>query len=152
MGTDARSDRERRTETEVTVERETEPEPETGSEAAVKGAESTGSTGSTGAEPGAETEPAAGEPAAGSGSGAGSGAAAAAAQTEPEAETESETEAGGDPVTDLKGIGPAYGDRLEEVGIGSIEDLAAADAAEVADQISVGENRVQRWIDRAKDR
>ena len=57
----------------------------------------------------------------------------------------------GDPVEQITGIGPAYGERLEAMGIETVEDLAGADPAAVADETSVGEKRATTWIDRAND-
>ncbi|OYR54670.1 helix-hairpin-helix domain-containing protein [Halorubrum halodurans] len=57
----------------------------------------------------------------------------------------------GEPVERIKGIGPAYGERLGEIGIETVADLAAADPAEVAEGTSVGEKRAGKWIDRAKE-
>jgi predicted flap endonuclease-1-like 5' DNA nuclease len=56
----------------------------------------------------------------------------------------------GDPVDQIKGIGPAYGERLAEMGIETVDELAAADPVDVADGASVGEKRASRWIDRAE--
>jgi predicted flap endonuclease-1-like 5' DNA nuclease len=55
-------------------------------------------------------------------------------------------------VTVIKGIGPAYGDRLEAVGIDTVADLATADAGEIAAETDLSEKRVSGWIDRARDR
>ena len=52
-------------------------------------------------------------------------------------------------VESIKGIGPAYADRLAEIGVETVDDLAAADAGDVAEQTSVGQKRAARWIDRA---
>lgn len=57
----------------------------------------------------------------------------------------------GTDLEELKGIGPAYAERLAEIGIESVEDLAAADAGAVAEGASVGEKRAATWIDRAKE-
>jgi predicted flap endonuclease-1-like 5' DNA nuclease len=51
----------------------------------------------------------------------------------------------------LKGIGPAYAQRLADAGIETVSELAAADADEVGDAIDVSPKRVGRWIDRAKE-
>jgi predicted flap endonuclease-1-like 5' DNA nuclease len=56
----------------------------------------------------------------------------------------------GDPVDQIKGIGPAYGERLAEMGIETVDELAAADPVDVADGASVGEKRASRWINRAE--
>ncbi|MFQ3295058.1 MAG: putative flap endonuclease-1-like 5' DNA nuclease [Halobacteriales archaeon] len=85
-----------------------------------------------------------------------------AAETEPgeevqtedeseEAEDEAEPEETAD-VTDIKGIGPAYADRLGEAGIDSVADLAEADADELADATDISATRIQNWIDQAKVR
>lgn len=68
-----------------------------------------------------------------------------------EAETD-EDEADGEPVEAVRGIGPAYGERLAGVGVTTVEQLAAADAAELAGEIDVSQSRVSRWIDRARER
>ena len=52
----------------------------------------------------------------------------------------------------IKGIGPAYAERLANVGVHSVADLAAADAVELADAIDLSETRVGRWVERAQDR
>jgi len=59
--------------------------------------------------------------------------------------------ADGTPVDEIKGIGPAYAERLGEIGIHTVEDLAGADAAAIADGTSVGEGRAATWIDRAAE-
>lgn len=75
---------------------------------------------------------------------------------EDEADAEAESDASGDevdgaPVDRIKGIGPAYGERLSKIGIDTVEDLAAADPAEVAEGASIGEKRAVKWVDRAKE-
>ena len=57
----------------------------------------------------------------------------------------------GEPVTVLKGIGPAYADRLEDAGIESVADLAAADPEELAERVDLSAKRVGRWVDTAQD-
>ncbi|MBX0302623.1 helix-hairpin-helix domain-containing protein [Haloarcula salinisoli] len=76
----------------------------------------------------------------------------AEAVDEAEETTDTETVEGStDPVTELNGIGPAYGDRLAGAGIETVGELAAADAAELADQIELGESRVAGWIEQATE-
>ncbi|MFC6754862.1 helix-hairpin-helix domain-containing protein [Halorubrum tibetense] len=60
-------------------------------------------------------------------------------------------ESDGDPVEGIKGIGPAYSERLSEMGIHSVADLAAADPADVAEGAKVGEKRAATWIQRAEE-
>lgn len=52
----------------------------------------------------------------------------------------------------IKGIGPTYADRLENAGIETVADLAAADAESVADSADVPRGRLDEWIERAKSR
>lgn len=54
------------------------------------------------------------------------------------------------PVQTISGIGPAYAERLAEAGIESVEDLAAADPAELGAETGLGEGRVADWITRAR--
>ena len=56
------------------------------------------------------------------------------------------------PVDDIKGIGPAYSDRLAAAGVETVSDLAAADAADLAQETDISEKRLQGWIDRAQVR
>lgn len=67
-----------------------------------------------------------------------------------EPEDDEEPEAG-TPVDTVKGIGPAYSDRLAEVGIHSVEELAAADPEELAERVTVAEKTVTKWVNRAKE-
>jgi predicted flap endonuclease-1-like 5' DNA nuclease len=50
----------------------------------------------------------------------------------------------------LSGIGTAYKDRLEAVGITSVEALADADPEELASQTTLPEKRLREWIEQAK--
>jgi large subunit ribosomal protein L21 len=54
-----------------------------------------------------------------------------------------------DDLTSIKGIGPVYRARLNESGVTTFAELAAADATEVAEQIEVPEARVAVWIEQA---
>lgn len=61
-----------------------------------------------------------------------------------------DTQAGtGVDLEEIKGIGPAYADRLHEAGIEDVAALAAADPGELADRTDLGEGRLQKWVDRA---
>ncbi|QDX39694.1 helix-hairpin-helix domain-containing protein [Salarchaeum sp. JOR-1] len=74
-------------------------------------------------------------------------------EVEPDAESESAPdEEGAEAVKLLKGIGPAYAERLHDTGVETVADLADADADELGDEIDVSPSRVQRWIDRAQER
>ncbi|WP_238477375.1 helix-hairpin-helix domain-containing protein [Natranaeroarchaeum sulfidigenes] len=53
---------------------------------------------------------------------------------------------------DIKGIGPAYAERLADVGVESIADLAAADPSAIAAESDLAESRVENWVEQAKVR
>ncbi|MEY7848605.1 helix-hairpin-helix domain-containing protein [Natrarchaeobius sp. A-rgal3] len=57
-----------------------------------------------------------------------------------------------EPVDSIKGIGPAYADRLADAGVETVANLADADAGELAEQTDISEKRLQGWIDRAEVR
>ena len=54
-------------------------------------------------------------------------------------------------LTAIKGIGPAYSERLNAAGISSVAALADADAETVGEEINVSPKTVSNWIDRAAD-
>ena len=54
-------------------------------------------------------------------------------------------------VRTVKGIGPAYADRLSEVDVDTVSDLLAADPEAVAEGTSVGAGRVETWQERAAE-
>ncbi|PSQ19669.1 class III poly(R)-hydroxyalkanoic acid synthase subunit PhaC [Halobacteriales archaeon QS_8_69_26] len=54
-------------------------------------------------------------------------------------------------LTDVSGVGDAYADRLREVGVESVADLAAADAADLGAETDLPVSRVEDWIDQAGD-
>lgn len=139
----------------VTVEHE--PEPDTASEDAVKG---TGDETTADTESSSAAEPdAAGETDDESSS---EDAERQAEATEPEVQAEgAESEAEADAVesavenadasTDtIKGIGPSYAETLADIGVETVGDLAAADAADIADGTDLSEKRVGRWVARAR--
>lgn len=65
---------------------------------------------------------------------------------------EPETEPADDrPVREISGIGPAYERRLEEAGVGTVGELAAADAAALAEAADIAQGRVENWIERARE-
>ena len=51
----------------------------------------------------------------------------------------------------IKGIGPAYSERLGDAGISSVEELVEADAETLGEQINVSPKTVDNWIDRAAE-
>ena len=110
---------------DVTVEHE----PDTRSEDAVKGTDTAGTGSSAAVEP-ADTGDAAAE----------------SAETDAEASPPGE----GVDLEEVKGIGPAYADRLRDAGIEDVAALGAADAADLAERSDMGEGRLRKLIDRAK--
>ncbi|WP_440007631.1 helix-hairpin-helix domain-containing protein [Halomicrococcus sp. SG-WS-1] len=54
------------------------------------------------------------------------------------------------PLEDVKGIGPAYAERLRRTGVENTVDLAAADPEEIADETDLSPKRIEGWIERAK--
>jgi predicted flap endonuclease-1-like 5' DNA nuclease len=73
------------------------------------------------------------------------------AEDEPAASTEP-AEGTSEPVVVIKGIGPAYAERMADAGVETVADLAAADADELESQTEISAKRIQGWIDRAKVR
>jgi len=66
------------------------------------------------------------------------------------AETES-TDAEAEPadVETVSGIGPTYADRLRDAGVETVADLAARDAAELAEITNASPSQAQDWLDQA---
>lgn len=59
---------------------------------------------------------------------------------------------GGDrPVTDVKGIGPAIGEKLVNAGIATLADLAHADPAKVSEAAGSSVDKAKAWIQDAHD-
>jgi predicted flap endonuclease-1-like 5' DNA nuclease len=75
---------------------------------------------------------------------------AEAAESGDEAASEPDTESGED-VSTVKGIGPAYAERLHEAGVETVADLAAADPETLAEETDLSAKRVGRWVDHAQD-
>jgi polyhydroxyalkanoate synthase len=63
-----------------------------------------------------------------------------------------DSEGQAEPVEEITGIGPTYSERLSAVDIESVEALAEADTAAVADAAEVSESRAADWITQAEDR
>jgi predicted flap endonuclease-1-like 5' DNA nuclease len=55
------------------------------------------------------------------------------------------------PVTELKGIGPTYSDKLASADIETVSELAGADAAAIAEETDLSESRITGWIEKAND-
>jgi predicted flap endonuclease-1-like 5' DNA nuclease len=57
-----------------------------------------------------------------------------------------------DDLTEIKGIGPAFAERLAEAGITTFDALAEQDADAVAEAVNTTPEIAQRWIDTATAR
>jgi len=68
-----------------------------------------------------------------------------------DAEDVADTE-GAEDVEIVKGVGPAYAERLHEAGVETVADLVAADAAELGDATGISPKRIGRWQESAADR
>ena len=51
---------------------------------------------------------------------------------------------------DIKGIGPAYAERLRKADITTVAELADASAASLASETDLSETRIATWIERAR--
>ena len=107
-----------------------DPDADTPEEAAAAGTDAAASTGSMTDEP--PTDDAAAEPAEAAGP------------------TDEEADAGGIPVEEVDGIGPAYAQLLDDDGIETVGDLLAADPEAVAEATDISPKRVTRWQDAAE--
>jgi predicted flap endonuclease-1-like 5' DNA nuclease len=58
----------------------------------------------------------------------------------------------GQSVESIKGIGPAYADRLAAMDIETVQELAAAEPDAVAEETGISIGRVSNWIERARNR
>lgn len=66
--------------------------------------------------------------------------------------TEPATEHAGDAeesVQSIDGIGPAYAERLREVGVETVGDLQGANVTDLAEETGLSEKRIERWVDSA---
>lgn len=71
-------------------------------------------------------------------------------------EPEPGEETGADPdegtsVEEIKGIGPAYGERLVESGVETVTQLADADPEDLAERTDLPPSRVADWVERAEE-
>ena len=71
-------------------------------------------------------------------------------EDEPSPDGESSTES--EPLTSITGIGPAYAESLEDAGIDTVQQLADADAFELADAAGLSDKRVEGWVEQARAR
>lgn len=60
--------------------------------------------------------------------------------------------AGGEPVDAIKGIGSSYAERLAEADVETVGDLSNADPDDLAEATGISGTRIERWIDRARQR
>jgi len=138
-----------------------------GDEPAAAGTDAAASTESLVDEAGTDDPDRAAEPAEAAGSAAGEAVeddeyvatdADVGAETEEEsaAESDGDEDAAAEPepddLTEIKGVGPAYADRLHDAGVTTFAALADADPDELAAATDLSPKRVGRWIDRAGDR
>jgi len=79
-------------------------------------------------------------------------AAETASETTADTATDDDGDYSDEPLDSIKGIGPAYSERLHDAGITSIAELATGDAAEIGEAINVSPKTVSNWIDRANKR
>lgn len=54
-----------------------------------------------------------------------------------------------DDLTEVKGIGPVYAERLAEAGVTSFEGLASADAAAISEAAGVSTSTATSWMEQA---
>ena len=69
---------------------------------------------------------------------------------ETEEPTPSEADADARPLEDVKGIGPAYAERLRSAGVEDTAALAEADPEEIAEETDLSPKRIAGWVERAK--
>ncbi|MEZ5175644.1 MAG: helix-hairpin-helix domain-containing protein [Acidimicrobiia bacterium] len=60
------------------------------------------------------------------------------------------TAAAPDDLTDIKGIGPAFAQRLADAGVTTFATLASSDASSIAEIANTTETTAQRWINGAQ--
>lgn len=70
--------------------------------------------------------------------------------TENEMVSESGDATEGQPLEDIKGIGPAYAEQLRDAGVANTAELAKADPDSLAEKTSLSTKRISTWIDRVQ--
>ena len=73
-----------------------------------------------------------------------------ASETDDRADDDTDVPSDGAPVETVHGIGPAYADQLDTLGVTTLAELADVDAAAVADRLGVPESTVVDWVDQAR--
>jgi len=73
-------------------------------------------------------------------------------ESEDEPSPDEESSAESEPLTSITGIGPSYADSLEDAGIDTVQQLADADAFELADAAGLSDKRVEGWVEQARAR
>ena len=74
------------------------------------------------------------------------------ADEDAESDTAEEPVGEGEPLEDVKGIGPAYAERLRDAGVADMTELATADAEQLAEETGLSDKRISTWIERAQAR
>lgn len=99
--------------------------------------------------------PGTGEQAAAAGNTAGAATGQPEAASQPQASSSVTDSEAVDDLTTIKGVGPAMAARLQEMGIRTFEDLAAADIKAVTRQLReqsvvISEKKVEGWVQAAR--
>ncbi|SDD59796.1 class III poly(R)-hydroxyalkanoic acid synthase subunit PhaC [Natrinema hispanicum] len=65
--------------------------------------------------------------------------------------TDEEVESETDDLTELTGVGQAYAEDLSEAGIDTFDQLAEADAVDLAAETGISPSRIEDWIEQAQE-
>lgn len=76
---------------------------------------------------------------------------AEAEEAESEESAEMEAEGDGQHLERIDGLGDTYRSRLEDAGIGSLDDLASAEPNDVAEAANVPQTRAEGWVEEASE-
>ncbi|OLZ40343.1 class III poly(R)-hydroxyalkanoic acid synthase subunit PhaC [Natrinema saccharevitans] len=77
---------------------------------------------------------------------------AATSEFHGEDRSDEEIESEPDDLTDLRGVGEAYAEALAGAGVETVAELADADAADLAAETGISPNRIEDWIEQARER